>query len=310
MLTPLIPQEIYLLERYSSLDYYSQMRDAWEAMLEHTEEYLNRFMRQLPPDYRSRPRPEQPDIVWGSVCLPNFRSTMDSLNEGFAMLTHGDLHGLGGSSGVSNDVRGQRDYSADWMDEVEPGATAKYYDLLFKANHYAANIQFTAGAYWNRGELTDYYSESGRGPLSPPDSWPIYQISPSIQVKTGEPVRRSGIYLPDVSDSCPALLIEGDEAAPATIGYDPQTCQNISEAPVSWKLVEKVAESGGGPSSPTEHLNQLRCESNKPCPKSGYWWTPAAGANSRRAFRQGETMPAIDSAYGATIWQWDSNQQA
>lgn len=33
MATPLIPQEIYLLERYSPLGYFGQMRDAWQVML-------------------------------------------------------------------------------------------------------------------------------------------------------------------------------------------------------------------------------------------------------------------------------------
>ncbi|MEN9452933.1 MAG: hypothetical protein RLZZ369_1992, partial [Pseudomonadota bacterium] len=40
MATPLIPQEIYLLERYSSLDYFGEMRDAWAKMLDAAEEAL------------------------------------------------------------------------------------------------------------------------------------------------------------------------------------------------------------------------------------------------------------------------------
>lgn len=45
----------------------------------------------------------------------------------------------------------------------------------------------------------------------------------------------------------------------------------------------------------------------EPCPRAGWWFTPAA-ANSRRHFRQGETMPDLNSAWGATIWQWDRVQ--
>lgn len=51
----------------------------------------------------------------------------------------------------------------------------------------------------------------------------------------------------------------------------------------------------------------LRCEANQPCPKTGYWLTPAK-ANSRRHFQQGQVMPDVPSDYGATIWQWDSDQ--
>ena len=52
-----------------------------------------------------------------------------------------------------------------------------------------------------------------------------------------------------------------------------------------------------------------RCEANHPCPKAGYWWTPAK-QNSRAYFQQGEVMPDFpSSSYGETIWMWDTNQQ-
>ena len=38
--TPLIPQEVYLLERYSSLDYFGTMRDAFEACVRAAEDAL------------------------------------------------------------------------------------------------------------------------------------------------------------------------------------------------------------------------------------------------------------------------------
>ncbi|MGQ5523270.1 hypothetical protein ACUHMQ_08425 [Chitinimonas sp. PSY-7] len=308
MPTPLTPQEIYLLERYSSLAYYEAMRDAWEIMLKHVEDCMDRFMRQLPPDYRNRAQHLQPDIGWGTVCLPNFRSTMDSLNRSFIRLTHGDLHGLGSASRVEGDVRGQRDYNADWMDEVESGAAAKYEEMLYLASHYADNIYRACSGIWMLGSLTTRYDERNRGPLNPPQTWPTYRLNNKIQVKTDDIVKQSGIYLPDVDDSCAALLIGGDEAIPASIGYDPNRLQRISIAPTTWTLVERIADSGGGETSPSEQLDRLRCESNKPCPKSGYWWTPAAGPSSRKKFKQGETMPEVESNYGATIWQWDSNQ--
>lgn len=52
-----------------------------------------------------------------------------------------------------------------------------------------------------------------------------------------------------------------------------------------------------------------RCEANHPCPKSGYWWTPAR-QNSRAYFKHGDIMPDFpNSSYGVTIWMWDTNQQ-
>jgi len=52
---------------------------------------------------------------------------------------------------------------------------------------------------------------------------------------------------------------------------------------------------------------RLRCDGGQPCPREGYWFTPAR-ANSRRHFKEGEPMPDFKSDYGATIWQWDEQQ--
>jgi hypothetical protein len=43
----------------------------------------------------------------------------------------------------------------------------------------------------------------------------------------------------------------------------------------------------------------------KPCPKEGWWWTPAArGESGRRYFKEGEIMLDFKSNYGMVIWQW------
>ncbi|AXV83405.1 hypothetical protein CJO92_17510 (plasmid) [Ralstonia solanacearum] len=62
----------------------------------------------------------------------------------------------------------------------------------------------------------------------------------------------------------------------------------------------------GAGAAETDRLS-LRCEAGQPCPKSGYWLTPAK-AGSRKYFQQGEIMPDIASDYGSTIWQWDNDQ--
>ncbi len=50
-----------------------------------------------------------------------------------------------------------------------------------------------------------------------------------------------------------------------------------------------------------------RIEAGKPCPRSGWWMTPAK-AGSRRYFEQGTIMPSFGSNYGLIIWQWDVDQ--
>jgi hypothetical protein len=52
---------------------------------------------------------------------------------------------------------------------------------------------------------------------------------------------------------------------------------------------------------------RLRCEAGQPCPREGFWFTPAQ-AHSRRHFKHGEVMPEVGGSYGATIWQWDDIQ--
>lgn len=48
----------------------------------------------------------------------------------------------------------------------------------------------------------------------------------------------------------------------------------------------------------------------QPCTLEGFWFTPAQ-PNSRRHFRQGEVMPAIDdSNWGATRWYWSCEDQS
>lgn len=234
-MTPLIPQEIYLIERYSSLAYYQAMHDAWREMLAHVESCLARFMAQQPKHWRSGTPLHRPDMV--EACLPNFQDTLQRLDVGYQALREGDLRGLAGHNGVQIDTRGQRDFNPDWMDTVEPGAAARYEMLLFTANHYAANIGTTLGARWCNGSLTKAYDEDARGPLNPPAEWPRYGLDEATWVRTAERVARTGIYLPGVADSCAALLLEGDEAPDANVGRDERGCRLSVTAATQWTLV-------------------------------------------------------------------------
>ncbi|TCS39485.1 hypothetical protein EDC30_101441 [Paucimonas lemoignei] len=310
MATPLIPQEIYLLERYISLERFGKMCDAWRDMLNYTEDLLARFVQNLPPDYRNRPLPEQPDIVWGERVLPNFRETMQILDDAYIKLSHGDYEALGRSCGVNNGIRGQSEFWSGWMHEVEPGAEEKYYELLFEAKRYAKPIDITSSGTWGPGALTTNYDEVLNEPLNPPSSWPTYRLNPQVKVKSGDRTPQTGFYLPDVDHGFPTLMIKSDDdllgeaneamvkRADGTKGYVPAT----------WTLIERVADESDMSAAPSLVAPQrLRVDAGKPCPQTGYWFTPAQ-MNSRRYFKEGDIMPNTDSEYGTTIWQWDSNQ--
>ncbi len=59
--------------------------------------------------------------------------------------------------------------------------------------------------------------------------------------------------------------------------------------------------------SPPAPPESGRVEANQPCPRTGYWFSPAQ-QNSRRHFKEGDLMPVVRAGYGLNIWQWDENQ--
>lgn len=312
MPTPLIPQEIYLLEHYSSKEYFASMRDAWEEMVNYVEASLDRFMSKLPPDYRSRPQAYQPDIVWGELVLRNFRETRSDLYDSYIRLSHGDAVSLNTAHRVRNDVIGQREFSPDWFDELEIGSREIYYDLLYQADRYADQIWRTAGAYWLTGALSYRYDADARGPLPPLKEWPKYRLNPEVSMSTDDPVPRTGIYLPQIDDSCAQFLIAGEPADKANVGYDTERMQNVSREPTTWVLVERVpgeyVEDGLADLLGNQVPQLPHVPAGQPCPRTGWWYTPAK-AHSRRYFQQSDVFPEIESsAYGATFWLWAQDQ--
>ena len=329
MPTPLVPQEIYLLERYSSLAYFARMREDWTAMLAFAEDMLARFMNNLPADYRNRPLNQQPDRVWGERVLPHFRDTKMSLDEDYIRLQNGDLSGLLSVISVRGDQRGQRaDYPFDWMNEVYPGAAddfGKLYDIRGENM-----IYHTALASWSRHSLTNHYFGYSDGtldykgptdePLDTPATWPTYGLNLKVQIKTDEAILQTGIYLPDIEYGCAQLLIKSRDDSPNLAPeaeartYEEYDGKNsISYHPTTWTLIERIADSGGGiPGQEVASANlqstRIRVEGGQTCPEAGWYFTPVQN-DSRRYFDKSVVMPSLAGDYGVTIWQWDANQE-
>jgi hypothetical protein len=316
MSTSINPQEIYLLERYVSLDYFCKLRDTWAKMVGHLESCLNAFVQDLPTDYRKRKLPEQPDIVWGQRVLPNFRDTLQSLNTGFILLSHGDFKGLTYAWGPRNDFKGQMDFWSGWMSEADENL---YRQFLHNATTLAGNICTTEGAYWDPGDLSNYCDHWG--PLDAPSRWPAYQIRKDISVVSGQPVRQSGIYVPDVDNSCAEFHSTSYATAPQArvlVGVreipDPETGERWDEERIIekrdcvWYLIERaVYQPSTTEDTAITSDGQSRVLGGEVCPETGFYFTPAR-TDSRRLFQKGEIMPSFDAAYGTTIWQRDGNQ--
>ncbi len=310
MSTPLIPQEIFLLERYSSVAYYEELRNHFAAMVKAAEDALGEFMRNLPPDYRNRPLNEQPDAVWGERVIPNLQWVLKGLNEGFIRMTHGDWEAMALAGNVEATFAAiNRDYDSFWM--PEPFQTI--FDNSWRSvSRPASNINSSALGEWCSSDLTTDYTDTNRGPMNPPSSWPKYRLVPSVRVKTDDKVPRNGIYLPDIAGSCAQVLIEGYEAWAARILRNPDNRNSAAsdDWPTTWTLVERIADTGGGTPGDPDPIKagvRLRAMAGEVCPRTGYWFTPAR-QNSRAHFEAGQTMPDVGGTWGATIWQWDEQQ--
>lgn len=307
--------EVKLLELFSSLQYFGEMRDQWEKMILHTESCLEIYMTKLSPIHRSKALPEQADVVWGHRVLPNFRYTLDQLNKAFILLTHGNSDALGYSDNVRNDFKGQLDYSPDWMSNTDQ----KIYDEnMQRAMKMAHNISITEHAWWDRVEPSLHGEEFAEFPiLSVPCT---YRVNKNIYVRSGEKTHVTGIYVPNIENCCPQFLGNYHKSAPLTnlwVGtedlIDPRTGEKYAEQNVykavecTWYLVERSNDTQISNSRPTENYQLLRVLAGKTCPRTGFYFTPAL-PGSRRNFVEGEMMPILDSAYGQTIWQWDEMQ--
>lgn len=258
-MTPLKPQEIFLLERYTSLEYFGTLRDRWGAMIAHLERCLTQFLAGLPTGFSSNSRAlrrlDRSDIVWNDRVIPNFKSTFQGLCAGYIALAQGEVDALEHGYGPLSDLKGQMDYSSSWMSKEDDNT---YGNLLHSSVEMASNIVATIGANWDMGHLAEDYSAQNRGVLDAPAVWPAYRLANNIVVDSGGKIVTAGIYLPDVENSCAQFLYAGAGPAPAAsvrMGFrallHPVTGEKygedaiIEKFPCRWTLVERVPDGKG-----------------------------------------------------------------
>lgn len=89
--------------------------------------------------------------------------------------------------------------------------------------------------------------------------------------------------------------------------------QAFTERPCKWFFVEMIDGEFDDANEDDETAVEAARRPNVPagsaCPETGWWFTPAQ-TNSRRYFKQGETMPSVGGDYGLTFWQWSPDQSA
>ena len=292
------PQEIYLLERYSSAEYFKAMLDAYANMVSAAEKALDIFMQDLPYNYRDQHISQQPDVVWGEHVLPKFRSTLEGLHTTYKRLLEGEKEAIEYAANVKNDLNAQStDYWPDWMDQVNQD------DFVYwqgQARKISRNIFITVFNGWKFKSLAERYNVDARGVINLPQSLPVYKINSVIKIKTDELVPQDGIYTPAIQNASAQFLLKGTEAMEALVGLTSDGLQYDHLASTDWFLVERIADTGG--SAETIETENLKGFGGEICPRSGCWWSPANQSQSCY-FEQGEIFPEIaNSAWGKTIW--------
>ncbi len=222
-------KEIYLLDRYSSIDYFRQLLNLWEIMLASLDNAMRNSKAQ-----------DESQSVWHDHVLPNFRETGQALRVGLRLLEQGDLRGLQYCSGPINDFRGQKDFGPAWMTS---GVLQEYRERVLLAAELAQNIFTTINSQWNPGDLSS--SDEGHQ---------YCRINPQITVASNNPVTTPGIYLPDVDNSCaeflsgkygiapPAIIFVREEVLFHPTTGAPYGKEKIfDEVPCTWTLVERTS---------------------------------------------------------------------
>jgi len=324
--TPLIPQEIWLQEQYSSPRYFARMLNAWERMVDVAELAYDDYMRHIPSNFRQREPGTQVDIVWGNRVLPNLIRTLMQMREVHHRISKGDL-AVWAPAAIQSDIRGASDYWHGWMEE--PALVARlgfnplqeFYRQQAIAQKYAANIGPTFRYGWIRGDLLGDLKENARGwDISLPREWPTYRLNPQYQCATGEDIPQSGIYLPDIAYSCAQLMVrlpDAPEASMANVGRTPDGIRYNHLEPAVWTLVERVADTGGGlvdtrlitaaQENSLDEESWLSALAGEACPREGIWLCPRMNMREVR-LRLGEPMPGAGEPglSGSLIWYWKS----
>jgi hypothetical protein len=328
IMAQLHPQEIYILEYLSSLEHFCNVRDNLKKAVHIGEQALDEFMHHIPAKLRQRHLSEQPDVVWGGLVLPNLRSSLDSVIRACVLRSHNEPEafryiGAWGSNTGKN-IKDYYNFGNGWMPKAQE-------DLFWDSLELAMELDGLAGATisgsWEEGDLTHRLDFSdkmgliyGTG-IALPAQIPAYELDHSVVIKLGEPVKETGIYLPEAENTAAQFLnidiFDYDDPSPwVRQGLVKDSYGDWRESqPIktSWTLVRRIPDQfievpaeGFFPKQGV--LSQGRAEALQPCPQTGWWWTPAR-AHSRQHFIQGATMPDFPySAYGATIWYRDAKQ--
>jgi hypothetical protein len=327
MTTRNLSREAHLWYTITSPDYVSQAGTKLQKALD----FLQQRVRSHPfiADYAPVPH-------WGDV----MEGLLDSFSNGLAILRQGEFGPmLSWASRMSDIPRGFRESNLEWLSDSDQ---TRLMSLLNEASrvchHFLSAVTmsqaFSAPAYkdhsadWRHdipedlgidGDGITRYYEAAVFPVCP-EQIPEYAPDMSIECKTGELVPWTGVWVPSTGMGTAALAFarQGVQVMQpayeaARMSGDGEDIEDYALIECKWFAVRPTGRMIPHPaliaSSQDSDGKSLRCDANKPCPRDGFWFTPAQ-PGSRRYFKQGDLMPEVGGDYGATIWQRDQNQDA
>ena len=271
---------------------------------------------------------------WGSV-MEHLLSSFDNAR---AVLIHGEFGPMQSwASRVSDIPRGLRESNMEWLGQPDQDRIMLLVNEASRiGNHFlrgmAMSQAFSSPAYRDRStawryevpedlgisgsEIARYY-EDAVFPVRP-HHIPEYTADISVTCKTGDVVPWTGVWVPATGIGTAALAFARQGVQVMQPAYEAASMDadgDIEEFALiecTWHAVRPTGRMIAHPNSTTatqefDEGHRLSCEAGFTCVRSGYWFTPAK-AGSRRYFKHGELMPEIGGDYGATIWQWDHNQ--
>lgn len=313
------PKEAYLIEQFTSLEFFEVMRSNYQKFINELEELLEIYMHNLPYNLRSLPLPEQADIVWGETVLPNLRETMQRINIAYEKIKNGDFTYLFIAAEIRSNDKGMSEFSYHWLDDMPTEKVIECFKYHSLVGDYASVIENTYPTYWEKGELDKIFPSAEifhNIDIKLPDSYPIYKVNPSVQIHSNMKVVRTGIYISDTESQKIAFMAASDEkdsGFASSIGIQDSHTGEFIYHDCLWTLLERIADAGNTIADEGESLEakktRLKGYSGDICPESGNWWSPA-NQSQYHHFEKGEIFPKIEnSEWGETVWYMEVNKQ-
>jgi hypothetical protein len=316
-----LSREAHLWYTITSPEYMTKARDA----LQDAFDFLLLQLGHVPEaaDY-------PPLTYWGD----KMKSLLDEFDSDLAMLKHGNFQPMIGWEGQLGSIPRGFDEGVRWMPDHDGFAQKLNTPVSIAGAFWRAltmSQMFTHDGYkdgtadWRleipedmgiAGDDIAKYYEAEVFP-TPPEQIPEYAPDTAVACATGEIVPWTGVWVPGTGLGTAALAfarqgIQIMQPAYEVVRVDEESgdIEEFNVVECTWhpvRLTGRMIPNPARQASTREDLSRLRCEADQPCPREGFWFTPAS-AGSRRHFKYGEMLPEFKSDYGLTIWQWDDNQ--